>query len=135
MAETSVTAAVPDPADLAESMVPVACDLACLVRDQDPEAIAGFLDRYTSPEDRETRALLVVLAAMMPLETPVGDLLSWVPADGPVPVLAPCGSYAAFRRHERAGEPVDRMCRAAAREYWNGRNRTRGGKEAAGAAA
>src|ERR1039458_4606887 len=66
------------PADLAESMVDVACELACLVRDGDPGPIAEFLDRYTSEEDREARALFVVLAAMMPVEdASPADLLAW----------------------------------------------------------
>ena len=26
---------------------------------------------------------------------------------------APCGTYAAFRRHERHGEPIDDACRVA----------------------
>jgi hypothetical protein len=36
---------------------------------------------------------------------------------GPVgrPVTAPCGTAAAYKRHQRRGEPVDAACR----EAWN----------------
>lgn len=109
-----------DRADLAEAMVPVACDLACLVRDGDRDAIAVLLAGLT---EEESRALHVVQAAMVPLESPVGDLLAWV---GPVQIPALCGTYAAYMRHKRAGESIDRGCRAAARAYWGERNRARG---------
>lgn len=32
---------------------------------------------------------------------------------GPARVPAPCGTYAAYRRHQRNGEPVDEACREA----------------------
>jgi hypothetical protein len=39
--------------------------------------------------------------------------------------LAPCGTYAAFKRHKRRGEPVDEACRlarnAAARRWYDAR--------------
>lgn len=63
-------------ADLTESMVPVACDLACRVRDGDAEHIARLAE--ARGWDTETTALLVVLAAMVPVDdaTP-NDLLEW----------------------------------------------------------
>jgi hypothetical protein len=126
--------------DLAERMVPVACDLACLVRDQDREAVGRFLSRLTGPE---IRALLVVMAGMMPVDSMSdADMLRWVrwdetgrPLDRP---LAPCGTYAAFRRHKQRQELVDDECERAAREYWAERNRMRAKaapKEGAGDAA
>lgn len=39
--------------------------------------------------------------------------------------LAPCGSYGAYRRHRRYGEPVDEACQQAARDQWNQRERVR----------
>lgn len=30
----------------------------------------------------------------------------------------PCGSFAAYKRHKRNGEPIDAKCEKAAREYW-----------------
>lgn len=32
---------------------------------------------------------------------------------GPPRKLAPCGTYAAYRRHQRRGEPIDDACRDA----------------------
>jgi hypothetical protein len=32
---------------------------------------------------------------------------------GPARVPAPCGTLAAFRRHQRHGEPIDAACREA----------------------
>jgi hypothetical protein len=79
--------------DLAERMVDAACALACGVRDEDADAIAEFLAGYTA---REKDALLVVLAAMVPVDTATkADLLAWVtfdehgqPFDGTPPALA-----------------------------------------------
>src|SRR5258708_4768297 len=106
------------PADLAESMVPVACDLACRVRDGDADGIARMAE--SRGWGTETSALLVVLAAMVPVEdTSPNDLLAWtegleavlgwrqaqlpLPAPGR-PVTKPCGTYGAARRHKRRGE-------------------------------
>jgi hypothetical protein len=33
------------------------------------------------------------------------------------PVTEPCGTYAAARRHQRHGEPLDDACRDALREH------------------
>lgn len=130
--------------ELAARMVPVACELACLVRDSDRHAIGEFLRRLT-PE--ETTALLVVQAAMIPVDQPAADLLSWVTWDDQVPDLcqerAPsagperevkaCGTYAAFRRHERAGELIDDACQEAADKYRRDRYQKRKAeKDAAG---
>lgn len=35
--------------------------------------------------------------------------------------LAPCGTFTAYKRHKRLGEPVDELCAAAAREQKNER--------------
>lgn len=35
--------------------------------------------------------------------------------------LAACGSYGAYRRHLRHGEPIDEACKEAAREQWRNR--------------
>lgn len=44
---------------------------------------------------------------------------------GPPRAPAPCGTLAAFRRHQRHGEPIDAACReaynAAQREYYHQR--------------
>ena len=112
--------------DLAERMVAPACELACIVRDEGRESVGVFLARYG--ED-EIRALLVVLAGMVPVDVPAASLLSWLkfdefgrPLDRP---LAPCGTYGAYRRHKQRGELTDDDCERAAREYWAERNRVR----------
>ena len=130
---------------LAARMVPVAARLAGMVRDEDAAAIGVFLSKLTG---EETRALLVVQAAMIPDDQTPADLLGWVtwdehghsldgadvtagrraaPGDG----LQPCGTYAAFRRHEDRGEPVDGACRDAARAYWSERKRAQAQKRGA----
>jgi len=118
-----------DADDLAEAMVPVACELACLVRDGDADGITAMA--VARGWDLETKALMVVLAAMIPDDGQVGDLLAWtvdleaimawrqepLPMAVPGrPVTEPCGTYAAYRRHERHGEPVDAACRRAYNE-------------------
>lgn len=124
-----------DRADLAESMVPVACDLACRVRDGDAEGIERLA--AASGWDTETAALLVVLAAMIPVDCySPNDLLAWTGAleAGPVgwrqdPLMAPvelepCPSLAAYRRHQRAGEPGEECgCHEAAKAEWREKKR------------
>lgn len=118
-------------ADLAESLVPLACDLACRVRDADAEGIARLAE--ANGWDTPTAALLVVLAAMVPVEdASPNDLLAWtggletaqewrqlplVAAAPGRPVEQPCGTYAAWCRHKRRGEEVDRACYRAWQEY------------------
>ena len=118
------------PDELAESMIPVACDLACRVRDGDADGI----ERLTaSLSGQETAALLVVLAAMVPVEdSSPADLLAWTGGlevslawrqdalpdiDCRCRELEPCGTYAAYRRHLRRGEPADETCHLAYQEY------------------
>lgn len=59
--------------DLAEQMVPVACQLAGAVRD-DPDQVGEILDDHTS----NLPALAVVLAAMAPDDRTARELLAWV---------------------------------------------------------
>jgi hypothetical protein len=111
------------PADLAESMVDVACELACLVRDEDPGPIAEFLDRYTAEEDSEARALFVVLAAMMPVEdASPADLLAWAEPDrdrAPAVTDAGDGTFSGRRMAEYARHRADGMCvRRAGLQVW-----------------
>ncbi len=132
--------------ELAERMVFVAEELACLVRDEDSRAIGRFLRRLSEPE---IRALLVVQAAMISVETAPAEMLRWVrwdeygrPLPAPVagdsvPVGAsgpavtnPCGTYAAYRRHENRGELVDDECAEAARVYYRERYERRKARKA-----
>lgn len=139
--------------ELAARMVTVACELACLVRDEDRDAVGEFLARLTPvPLPLEVRALLVVLAAMVPDDATTDQLLAWVTFDefgqllpGAVPVLQrrekapvvePCGTLAAYRRHKARGEPAEECgCAAAARAAWAEANRNRRAKEKRDAAA
>lgn len=44
--------------------------------------------------------------------------------------LRPCGTYAAYKRHKRHGEPVDEACEAAARAKWDEDRANRRAREA-----
>lgn len=69
------------PADRARSIVPVACELACLVRDGDAAGAAVLTGRLS---EGETHTLLVVLAAMVPVDDrSSADMLAWVPDGWP----------------------------------------------------
>ena len=126
-------------ADLAEAMVAPACDFATLVHDGDAEAIAAFLARYGLGDDAppETRALVIVLGAMVPVhEFSDAQLLAWV-GGGPVTVL-PCvraepepepeghtaeelrAAVAEATRLKRAGRevPADVAVLVSAYTYW-----------------
>jgi hypothetical protein len=130
--------------ELAARLVPVAQQFACLVRDEGPAGIRTFLASLTA---YQKDALLVVQAGMIPLDRPAAELLSWVtwdeygrPLPGPAaqdpappriaapaseqagpPVQNPCGTLAAYRRHQRRGELIDDDCQEAARTCWRER--------------
>ncbi len=101
---------------LAEECVPLATELACLVHDQEVGAIAEFVAQLDAAH---TRGLLVVLAAMVPLDQPVGDLLAWTATEPPARHLRPCGTLAAYRRHLRHGERPCERCKAANAARWH----------------
>jgi hypothetical protein len=70
------------PDDMAAAMIPVACELACLVRDGDQAGIARRMYSLLrqDPQDdgmRRLYALVVVLAAMVPDDQPLPELLAW----------------------------------------------------------
>ena len=83
-------------------MIPVACDLACLVRDGDLTGLAERLDSVADSGDGLQRfyALAVVMAAMIPDDRPVGDLLAWFEAGTPqrAQMLAKAHARAAKRQ-------------------------------------
>lgn len=129
--------------DQAARMVPVACDLALLVRDSDREMIGEAIAAIPAAD---IPALLVVMAAMIPVEdVSEADLLAWVGFDeygrllptgerpqvaarlrkGGPPVAYACGTYSAYARHKYRGELIDDDCREAAREYWRARKQQR----------
>ena len=59
---------------LARISVKRATELVCLVRDEGPSATGAFLDRFNA---QQMYALAVTLAAMVPDDRPVDDLLAW----------------------------------------------------------
>jgi hypothetical protein len=76
-------------ADLTESMVGPACDLAGLVHDGDADGIARFLAKHGLGDAAPpaVKALVIVLAAMVPVdERSDAELLAWV-GGGPLTVL------------------------------------------------
>ena len=84
--------------DLAESLVPLAAELAFLVRTEGRDTIGAWLDKHGAAEGEPVtaaiRALLVVLAAMVDVDATGDQLLSWVtwdergvPLDGTIPLL------------------------------------------------
>lgn len=119
---------------LAERMVPNAIALACAVRDEGPESIGEFLAGFGA---REKDALLVVLAAMVPVDQSPQALLSWISWDEhgrPLPedcemvlhagrpyvreAKSQCPSVGAFLRHQKAGEDGTACgCRAVYNAY------------------
>lgn len=110
-----------DTRTLPERMVPVACQLAGRVRERNPHAIRYLISQLT-PRERYT--LTVVLAAMIPDDRSPGQLLAWVeddapPTSGPAAVraLQPCGTHAAFARHQAHDEDPCQRCRNAERVY------------------
>jgi hypothetical protein len=137
--------------DLAERMTGVACALACAVRDEDAASVGAFLDTL-SPQ--EIRALLVVQAAMIPLDVAPADLLAWVTWDefgSPLPGAQPaaaapavpvldvatarlyedCGTMRAFWRHQKARHSREQVeacgCAEASRDYYVKRYASRRG--------
>jgi hypothetical protein len=122
--------------DMAERLVPVAADLVLRVHHEGRDSIGHLLATLTP---KERWALPVVLAAMVPPDLPVGDLLAWVtwdeqghpltpsahlPRRPAVTGLQPCGTHAAFARHKAHGEPACDTCTRAERAYHARRRRT-----------
>ena len=114
MTTWTMTATTPDErADLAEAMVPKACEFACLVHDGDSDAIAAFL---AGLGEDESRALPVILAAMVPVDDrSAAELLAWV-GGGPLTVLpgATCGRAVPEAEPEPEGHTAQELRDAAA---------------------
>jgi hypothetical protein len=128
--------------DLAEALVPVAGELAFLIRTEGPETIArwfagrGLTDGARVTET--TRAFLVVLAAMIPVDATPAELLSYITWDefgqqlpGTIPVIRDApddeegehGTIRAYWRHRKYGDRMTQMeacgCAQAGRDYAN----------------
>ena len=64
----------------AEQALRDAMDIATAVRDVDPRDLWPELEAMHADEPRRLLAALVALAAMVPVETPVSELLAWTDA-------------------------------------------------------
>jgi hypothetical protein len=119
-------------ARLAERMIPSAMELACMVRDEDAKSIGSWI-RSLSAAEKD--ALLVVLAAMVPVDRTPQELLEhvtwdehgralpagaemvlWTPQRRVRQNLRPCGTPAAIARHYAHGEPLCEACGAVRKE-------------------
>ena len=105
--------------ELAETMLPLARELASRIRSRSPEAIGTRLDAMCR---QELYGLVTVALAMVDVDRPLPELLGWfypgleIAGDetpGPSRVLAPCGTDSAYKRHLRRNEPTCRLCRDA----------------------
>ena len=100
-------------------MIPVACDLACLVRDGDLTGITERLDSVADSGDGLQRfyALAVVMAAMIPDDQPVGDLLAWFEAGTPQRAQMLAKAHARAAKRQLRGLPLWGPLRALENEW------------------
>lgn len=114
--------------DLAARLVPVACDLACRVRDDGREAVTDLLGQLTAEEQR---GLLVVLAAMVPDDRSAEELLAWVTWDEhgrPLPATPRTGeelraAHTRYTRDRTHGQTPPEEVVAGERAYQRARKR------------
>lgn len=118
-----------------KDLLNIATRLACMVRDEDGDAVAAYLATLTPTECAH---LPIVMAALIPVDRTVDDLLSWITWDehgNPLPTkrpakkpragtrpkakltssrpqrgVKPCGTYAASLRHKKRREPMCDRC-------------------------
>lgn len=83
----------------ADQAVADACALATAVRDDDPREVWGQMWLWLDEDPLRVLAAVTALAAMVPVDLPVTELLAWV--DGPGMHLR--AAHAAWVRGERAG--------------------------------
>ncbi|MER5322397.1 DUF7368 family protein [Streptosporangium roseum] len=134
-----------------EHLLTIATHLACMVRDESGDSVAAYLDTLTSTERAH---LPIIMAALIPVDRTVNDLLSWITWDehgNPLPGkqsmakkatagarlkkkrvrtrpqkrLKPCGTYAAARRHQKNHEPLCDPCADAFSQYRRDYNASR----------
>jgi hypothetical protein len=101
----------------ADRLLALGLDLACRVRDEPPTAVARGFAHLTVGEMRD---LVLLLAAAVPVDRPVSELLGWFAAGVEIPVrrkLQPHGTPAAYRRHTDRGEEPCVACTLAYREW------------------
>jgi hypothetical protein len=113
-------------ADRAENALAVASALVCAVHDRDAAQVRDLLVGADLP------ALAVVLAACVPDDARLSDLLDWT-ADLPQPKpaeLQPHGTHAAYERHKNHLEQPCELCINGEREYQRNRRRRERGSDA-----
>lgn len=100
--------------------------LAVTVREEGLEAVTAAAAKALAKLDGDALAAITVAACLIDVDSAV---VRWWQPDWPGSVdsprllfggpreLTPCGTYAAYRRHVRADEPIDAACIAARREY------------------
>lgn len=104
--------------------------LDAAVRIRDGEA-AEVRQAFDAMPHTELRDIAVLLAGCVDVSRPVSELVWWtaepvellprLPAGSPV--MQPCGTPAAYRRHLVRGEPVDVACESAYLRYETERHR------------
>lgn len=104
-----------DPDRLAERMIPVAAQLAGTVHDDGPEQVAAIIDPLTRDQ---INALCVVLAAMVPVDRTVSDLLAWIDDGCIAPTLILEPRRRRDRRMRRTNVPVDKLPYVDDEELW-----------------
>ncbi|TMR03010.1 hypothetical protein ETD86_54065, partial [Nonomuraea turkmeniaca] len=134
-----------DADQLASDAIRRACDLACVIRDDGPDAALRTIQQI--PADT-VPLVMIMLAAMVPDDQPATTLLAWAVdswpphADRIDPALLPyatirtgrgrrrkdeqpCGSVAAYRRHKRRAEQPCDSCEATFKLYNQAKRRQR----------
>lgn len=103
--------------DPIERTIPTACELIDHVHTHNKKAIRQLLHNLNQ---QDIHALTIVLAAMIPEDRTIKELLAWT---NQLPQLKPCGTHAAYARHKTNNEPIDPLCQRAERAYQRNKKR------------
>ncbi|MER5649689.1 hypothetical protein [Streptosporangium sp. NPDC002524] len=126
--------------NLARHLLKVALHLACMVRDEEPAAVAAYLSELPQVERDH---LPIILAALVDVDRTEEELLAWITWDAhgralpgapatpapptaeharprplrPMKPVEACPSLAAAKRHREQGEPLCDGCRETETAY------------------
>lgn len=109
----------------AERLAAEAVRLVMMVRDDDPQVVGQHLASLSATRLAQ---LTIALAAMVPDDKPLSELLAWCESKdqrGNVRQLMPHGTHAAFNRHKESGQEPCAECREGERTYQRERARRR----------
>jgi hypothetical protein len=115
---------VPETAnERANRLLRIGMDVACRLYEEPADAVATHLAHL---DWREMRDLVMVMGGCIDVDKPVSQVVRWtdlheLPRNTGRYDLMPCGTYAAYRRHVRRGEPVDLLCEAGYLRHLAGR--------------